>query len=351
MAKLFYLPESQARGLHPQNEDAWFKDNQALLLQAANTDYGRELLHLPDRQSFPVIDQFSKRHIRGRVGDHAYISEFHSGAKWGNVIRYLFKEWTEYANFLLAKDFRMQNALEAVAIWYGGKFRLAPSGATVTTVYPDAHVESSTVDGRVRRSSVSETWATIRAAAGNASGDSGTDGGGAQIQSAATTDRWQFLERFICLFDTSPIADAHAISGATLSTYGRVKENSIGNAINMNVYLSSPASDTALIDADFTTLGTTAQATAISYASYNTGAYNAFTLNATGLGNISKTGISKFGFRNETYDAGGSTATWASGAAYDALVGYEADYTGTSRDPKLVVTHAPGFRPTGALIF
>jgi len=65
-----------------------------------------------------------------------------------------------------------------------------------------------------------------------------------------------------------------------------------------------------------------------------TGAYNDFTLNASGIANIAKTGISKFGYRHAV-DIDNSAPTWGSGA--DSY--FTASFSDTgSNQPKLDVT-------------
>src|SRR3989344_4566684 len=90
---------------------------------------------------------------------------------------------------------------------------------------------------------------------------------------------------------------------------------------------------------DYTTLGTTALATAISYTNWSISDYNDFTLNSSGLAQISKTGISKFGMREASYDVANTQPTWGSGQEF-SVSGRFADKAGTSEDPKLVVTHS-----------
>ena len=110
----------------------------------------------------------------------------------------------------------------------------------------------------------------------------------------------------------------------------------------MNIYSATPASNTALVAADYSTGGTTAYATALTYASITTSAYNDFTLNATGLGAIDKTGITKFCGRNANYDvAGVAPANHDQNRTSRRVIVSTADAAGTGQDPKLVVTHTP----------
>jgi hypothetical protein len=70
--------------------------------------------------------------------------------------------------------------------------------------------------------------------------------------------------------------------------------------------------------------------------SWSTSGYNDITLNATGLSNINKTGETKYCAREKPHDYDNST----SGASTYRNGIYFANQTGTTRDPKLVVTHA-----------
>ena len=67
------------------------------------------------------------------------------------------------------------------------------------------------------------------------------------------------------------------------------------------------------------------------------GNYNTFSLNGDGIAAISKTGISKFGFRSD-YDLD-NVAPTPNSDNVNNTVAYTADQTGVTQDPKLVVTY------------
>lgn len=214
------------------------------------------------------------------------------------------------------------------------------------TVYPEPGV---TVDGRVREQySISSgvSWTTIVNDAGNGNDSASTLIRAPQFASDDSTDTWRLLRRSIMLFDTSALTSGATISAATLSLYGTAKLDDLSATPTTNIYSSAPASDTTLADGDFNSLGSTAFATAITYASWSTVAYNDFTLNASGLAGISKTGITKMGTRNPEYDVADSSPTWA-----DSVTSYtehsSSDHTGTTQDPKMVITYTAGstFKP------
>lgn len=214
-------------------------------------------------------------------------------------------------------------------------------GNTTSTFYSAAGANSP-VDGfAVRDGVVSESWATIIAGAGTASDDTaGADVRIVHMDSTATTDQWGALYRSIFLFDTSSIGVGVTISSAVMSIWGNSKvDQGIAISPDIDIYTSTPASNAAVAATDFTQIGFTSQTgSPITYNNWSTTGYNDFTFNAIGRGNISLTGISKFGARNANYDVAAVAPTWSSFASH-ILRGSYADTAGTTNDPKLVVVH------------
>lgn len=222
-----------------------------------------------------------------------------------------------------------------------------PVGLTITTVSPDADPESTTVDGQVRRSGVNETFATIRAGAGNAAFPSETSSTAGQLAASTTSNQYGTLSRFVCLFDTSSIPDTDVISSATLSLYGRNVVDGFGGSQAVGIVTSTPASNTNIVTGDYANFGTTRQASDIDLGSWVTSAYNDFPLNATGLASISKTGITKFGARISG-DIDNSAPTW--GSSENAQGGTYAKDNG-SLFPSLAITHAVPKSGTNPMFF
>lgn len=209
----------------------------------------------------------------------------------------------------------------------------------VTTVFPDPNPETTSVDGRVRNNDA--VWATshdavdgLTVADSEATADTG--------QSALIGGQY-YISRGFFLFDTSSIADGDTIDSAIFSLQPTAKRNGDNDGDDyINVYTTTPASNTALVLGDFDQIGTTAQATAIDIGSITTGALNDWTLNATGLTNISKTSVTKFGVR-EGHDAINSAYAGAGDTSNSLDDVIFAETAGTSTDPKLAVTHTtPG---------
>ena len=211
-------------------------------------------------------------------------------------------------------------------------------GMDTLTAYPDPNPETATVDGYVLRTAA-EAWATKTAGAGTDFDDTGTSDGFVRIVST-TANNWNILRRSIFLFDTSSLGAGSTISAAVMSLFGESKTDNLAITPNIDIYTSTPASNTALEAADYGNTGSTSQTgAAMSYASWSgASVYNDFTFSATGRGNVSKTGVSKFAARNANYDVANTPPTWSDSVSSN-LGGSYADAAGTTQDPKLVVTY------------
>jgi hypothetical protein len=206
------------------------------------------------------------------------------------------------------------------------------------TFYPDAHTETSSVDGMAQRYTASgESWSNMRTGAGATAWDSITYAY-VLICSHANTSNWVSLARAIVLFNTSGLPDDCSITAAIVSIYGSLKADALNITPNINLYASTPASNTAIVAADYSQVGSTALSTLITYASFSVTGYNDFALNDLTI--ISKTSITKLGFRNANYDVSGTTPTWSSNVISE-LDFYTAEQ-GTGYKPKLVITYTMG---------
>ena len=200
-------------------------------------------------------------------------------------------------------------------------------------VYPDADPETTSVDGWVRQGS-GTTWASVRDGAGNDKSDSGTTNPVIYFEGAGDGSMLD-MRRGIFLFNTSALTIDATITGAVLSYYTTNKLDQGGRTPNVDIYTSTPASDTALANGDYTQIGTTSQTgSPITYANITDNTYADFTFNATGKGNVSKTGISKFGTRNPSYDVANSPGI------FDGITRIYSNFAEDgSNKPKLVVTY------------
>ena len=216
-------------------------------------------------------------------------------------------------------------------------------GFDTLTVYS---TPGSTVSGQVFRyvPSSPEAFSTIRAGAGNGSAYAGGGNLVAKLWADTSTDDYQMLSRGIFLFDTSALTAEATISAATISLYGALKDTGLG-ASEVDVVSSTPASDTAVANGDYANLGSTVFASLAS-GSYTTEQYNDFSLNASGIANISKTGNSKFGIRINWDTDNSFGGSWGSNVI-SGYTFYDGGTAGTGKDPKLVVTYTTG--PTHTL--
>lgn len=336
--KLFDLPNSEiGRSVKRVNENLWFKQQQRLLLWIANSQEGRALLCID--KDFPPIVEISKKHIKGFIGFNKnkpqYISGFKVGAKYANVIRYRWKEFQEMALWYYINE--MSSSLIKKQI-FNPVCPIPGYAYLVNTSRPDPDPETTTVDGGVSAQIVQTTWASIRGDAGNNAVPSAADINIFNSVGGTTSNNWSTLRRAIYLFDTSGIGGTSTIDSATLDIEGTGKNDPDTNTPDINIYTSNPASNTNLVGTDYSTVGTVAQATAITFANWSVTADNTFTLNSTGLGNISKTGVTKFGAANANYDVANVAPTWSNGGS-SWINGFAADQTGTASDPTLTTQY------------
>ena len=213
-------------------------------------------------------------------------------------------------------------------------------GRTTDTYYPDAASETTSVDGFVGNGG-DISWSSLQGGSGTGSDHTTTNDTTAAYASSVTSNLWAYMYRAVYLFDTSALPDGDSISSATLSVYGTAKASQWGDYVTVST--SSPGSNTTLVNSDFAKLGTTEMidsGSRILDANWNTAGWNDFTLNATGISNISATGVTKFGLRFLN-DINNNAPTWVSSQSSN-LIGYYADQTGTTNDPKLVVVHGTG---------
>ena len=206
-------------------------------------------------------------------------------------------------------------------------------GNTTSTFYPDANVETTSVDGPVYYNSAA-AWATAHDAADG----TGSDASGVNGYTAGTFTTVYHLYRLFILFDSSAIPDGDTVSDVTLSLVANTVTNGDNDGDDfIAIVTSTPAINTDLSTADFDQMGTTEQHAAgqrKDITGISTGVYTDWTLDANGRGNTSKTSITKFGAR-EGHDLLNSAPVGTSEVNFKT-----ADTAGTTEDPKLVVTHA-----------
>lgn len=310
----------------------WFQKHQNKLLLFANTSIGRKILCIDGDKSEVGKNRILKiepNAITWGEGN-CYKTEFRATAKFSKRIYYAFKPvwslahiWdTEFANFYLP-DFNL--------------------GFDTLTQYPGTISATNPADGFVRREGVSESFATIRAGAGNGAYPDNLINV-VSLEASDVTDEYNTLGRIILCFDTSTLTTYAHVTGTTVSLYGwgTAKSDALGTA-DLHIGSATPASTSNLVNADYNSVGTTSFGS-IAYADYTTD-YNVVTLNASGIANLVKTGISSYSAQlswDINNDATG--LVWAS-ELVSRFYSYGSEQTGTANDPKLVVTYHLDFNP------
>ncbi len=191
-------------------------------------------------------------------------------------------------------------------------------------------------------------------------GDFSVDGGDSlyvQIRSSTQGGNiWYQFYRTLCLFDLSAlgILGSIQIDSATLSFYGQSKTDTESWGIRLNVFESSPASSTAIVDGDYDSLDTTPLCdTAIDYADFSTSGYNDFILNSTAITLLQAAadgdGIAKLGLRESRFEAANSPPSPYVANRIANFYVYSNDWGTVAQRPELVVTYTAKF-PTSAVV-
>lgn len=272
---------------------------------------------------------------------------------WQIHPRYL--NWLDKRCKLIGGQLLIPSSLKSYPTPYTGVVRsihesLVPlkMGLTASTFYPDPDTETTTVDGYVGRDGVDETWNTTTTATTGASNSDSSISLIAYVGDYTSPDyNWCF--RSFMLFDTSAISDTDTIDSGTFSVYQTASLDPQQNttlSYGWNALVgSTPNSNTAIVAGDYDQVGSTEYSdTHISgtgaWTTANNNTWHDWTLNATGLSNVSKTGVTKLASRHGN-DLANVEPTYSSGDDYynGWYLASSADTSGTTQDPKLVVVH------------
>lgn len=303
------------------NKDFFLK-HQRLLLLFANTQYGKSLLgHGLDKVDLILPNAVFQKNEKDIT------AEFRGHDKYSKRLFYEFQPiWKAFHWF----DINVANI-------YVPKLNLGFD--TLGPIYPVAGANSP-VDGYVARNAVNEIFSTIRAGAGTTSNVTGSsDVGMAQITSTATSNQYGDFSRGIFCWDTSSLSGGTVLTTIVSIANDRKLNGNGDTGLEFDLVAATPAATNALANSDYGQLGTTVFAS-VSYASVTAEAYSDFTCDANGIANVSTSDITKFGLRMNWDTDNSFGGTWASGAT-TGFYGYMADNTGTTYDPKLVVTYTP----------
>ena len=208
---------------------------------------------------------------------------------------------------------------------------------TDATFYPDPSPETNTADGNCQRVSANSLWYILRNSPGTFGQDNLASYGQWMTDSGTTSGRWDRINRTGFSFDTSSLSGE--VESASFEQFNDgFSTNQLG--FDHTIYWFNPASNTAVVAADFTLgrFGTTAwsddQYTVTEIASGNS---QAWAFNATGLLGI-EDGITSLAIRS-VKDNSLVSPPWSSNKR-DSYTPYFAEQSGTANDPKLEVTTA-----------
>ena len=316
------------------NELFWFEAFQSLLLKVVNSGYGRQLMGIDIE--LPEIVLITKNAIHYRLGANEYQAQFYVGAKFANVIRYRWPEFKRYARFFydMPQFFTLLN-MNGVAV---------PAHAT-STYYPGPSTGSSSVDGSTYRNGVYESIAAKRAGAGNSS-DASYDEIRADLGRGSASNYRNMARGHFC-FDTSSLADNATITATTVSLYFKASTGVLASNTTSAMtpcHIDSPsgqASASNLVSADFTISNWEDTTYAeIAGGSLAMAQYNVFTLDSAGRALVARTGVTYLGSRVGNDVDTGPDIQFQNDDSYIGTDAHSAEYTGTSRDPKLFVTYS-----------
>ena len=261
-------------------------------------------------------------------GDGTRTGDFRTHEKFGKRLYYAFRPlwWSLHAwDALIANP--LVPALNA--------------GFDTLTVYPDPGTGATTCDGVIWRNGVDESFATIRAGAGNGVVTGGAEDQLAYLAASTTSNQFAQMWRGFVGFDTSALTSSAAVSAAGLSLWVTAAQNGLGAGGNAHVAGATPATANTLSTSDFGNVQRTSFGS-VSVGGITTGTYTEWSLNATGRAAVSTTGVTNLSLQTEHDLNGTFGGTWSSGTLVQVQA-YHADQTGSANDPKFVVTYTvPG---------
>lgn len=333
-------------------EAAVFHWKQPVLLEMVNTRYGRQLFRLPDIPLSERITRILPHMFQVQVGGRQWVSEFHVNPVMANSMRWRWEEFCEYEKWLAERRYN-QIAERAVRLGIPASvIRRGLMMATVTTVYPDPHAESTSVDGTCGIEGQDAAFTTVRGGNGTDANDTATSREMVQIKTSTSGDPdyfWNTIRRGLVVWDASGITDSDSVDSAIASLE---KSGSSTNGLNgdthdnsrMVLVESAPGTNTAVVAGDFQTMSATSFGESAKQTDLVSG-YNPITLNASGLANISFGAgtVCAFGYRYKWDNIDSVTGlTWASNQRMGIAFNF-ADQGGTPdtiEDPKLAITHS-----------
>lgn len=274
------------------------------------------------------IEDSSKRSDDSRTytdGNGKFVTRFFSG----QIQKKVGDSWYQVETNKVS-PFEFDSILQTIEAAPGGS--AVPSGGLLNLLNPfvfTAHAQTTyypSYDGYCRKTD--STWAGAHDAASADACDASEEQ--PNMMADGTNGSSPYIQRMMWSFDTSGIPDDATIQSATFNVFTNTTNSGDQETALVRV---TPATANTLVVEDFDQWGVTEGATRVTMTSNQ---YNTWTLNATGIGWISKTGYTMFGlrFKNDIEDFNPSTRV------YRGV--YMSEYTGTDHDPYLEVTWSEG---------
>ena len=305
----------------------WFIKRQKELLYLVNTEAGRVLLDMPYDNKYPITKIFPNGFTQF-VDIQGKKAIFQTKAKFYDSMAKIFLPILTKMDIANKTYKPIDNPYGAFLHYSNLEFK--------RNVYPQIFLAETTSfssgDSQVANNS-STTWATVH----DATTGTTTSPANSYVQTddQGGAPNW-LIRRFGFYVDVSAIPDTDVISAATMDFESSTDPKDANGGRTINLYTHTGADP--MIGDDYNNFDTVAQATEITSANWGaSGARNVFTLNATGLTNISKTAKSKFALRNVNNDV--DNVAPATGNLY--YFGFKSSATAdTVDDPIMTVTHA-----------
>ena len=302
----------------------------------ANTEAGKYLLGVGSKEEIFKITPNSVHLIKGLSKNKLIVQATFYGS---NFVAETFCPILD--KIRIANEYeRIKNKNEAFLHFSGleTKNYKYPQIFLTTDTFNPAAGTNTPVDGDVWWNNTDSLWAGMQGAtAGNYVQTTSTSMYVCYLKaSGAGSPYWSYLIRSFTLFDTSSLTASAEISSAVESLYLSSADNDPNMGQSVYLVTTTPANTNNLVNEDFDQVGSVSQANTPLISALSASAYNDWTLNATGRGNISKTGITKFGFRISG-DATNTEPSWPGGNLDNTVIANSAD--NASNKPKLVVTY------------
>ena len=190
-----------------------------------------------------------------------------------------------------------------------------------------------------------QAWATRAAGSSGAVQEYTADGFGVSpgyiVSATCAPTTFNSIMRLYDYFNATALGANSEVDDAVVSYYGAWKQDNLSSRWNTGVYRINPSNLARPVAADYSAINNTLVSDTISYTTWSTSGYNDFTLTPAAFYGINKSVNSTFSLRT-TMDA---TSTWngtfTNVTASDNGYGiYGAGYSGTSRDPKMVIIYS-----------